>query len=93
MLLSNEKVHIFSDFSFTHGYMCVYVRIWTLHSCKRNFSGGSSVFYSTKQNHDFLENYFSLDNYWESKSQVCINERLRGNKMGTLSRHFTKVYC
>ena len=49
-------------------------------------------FYSTKQNYDFLEN-FSLDNYWESKSQVCINERLRGNKMNALSRHYTKVYC
>lgn len=24
MLLSNKKVHIFPDFSFTQGYMCVY---------------------------------------------------------------------
>ena len=88
MLLSNKKVHIFPDFSFTLGYMCVYGHYTPV---KQTSLVVVQFFYSTKQNYDFLEN-FSLDNYWESKSQVCINERLRGNKMNTLSRHYTKVY-
>ena len=89
MLLSNKKVHIFPDFSSTHGYMCVY---WHYTPVKETSLVVVQFFYSTEQNYDFLEN-FSLDNYWESKSQACINERPRGNKMNTLSRHYTKVYC
>ena len=89
MLLSNKKVHIFPDFNFMHGYRCVYGHYTPV---KETSLVVVQFIYSTEQNHDFLEN-FSLDNYWESKSQVCINERLRGNKMSTLSIHYTKVYC
>ena len=89
MLLSNKKVHIFPDFSLTHTYMCVYGHYTPV---KETSLVVVQFFYSTEQNYDFLEN-FSLDNYWESKSQACINERLRENKVSTLSRHYTKVYC
>lgn len=89
MLLSNKKVHIFPDFSLTHAYMCVYGHYTPV---KETSLVVVQFFYSTEQNDDFLEN-FSLDNYWESKSQACINERLRENKVSTLSRHYTKVYC
>ena len=89
MLLSNKKVHIFPDFSLTHAYMCVYGHYTPV---KETSLVVVQFFYSTEQNYDFLEN-FSLDNYWESKSQACINERLRENKVSTLSRHYTKVYC
>ena len=89
MLLSNKKVHIFPDFSFMHAYMCVYGHYTPV---KETSLVVVQFLYSTEQNYDFLEN-FSLDNYWESKSQACINERLRENKVSTLSRHYTKVYC
>ena len=89
MLLSNKKVHIFPDFSLTHAYMCVYGHYTPV---KETSLVVVQFCYSTEQNYDFLEN-FSLDNYWESKSQACINERLRENKVSTLSRHYTKVYC
>ena len=89
MLLSNKKVHIFPDFSFADGYMGVYGHYTPV---KETSLVVVQFFYSTEQNYDFLEN-FSLDNYWGSKSQACINERLRGNKLNTLTRYYTKVCC